>query len=154
MASPRYEHRQIGWTFMVPIGVILIAYMLIVFIAQGQVFVGIPVVVLLGVVYGAFAVLRTSVDRKEVRVGWTWGWPARRIPLKAIESHEQVRNKWWHGWGIRLIPGGMLYSVQGLDAVEIRYRDPKKRKDRMLRIGTDDAAGLVEAITQAQAGSR
>ncbi|MEM8705834.1 MAG: hypothetical protein AAGE98_05210 [Actinomycetota bacterium] len=154
MASPHYRHRQLGTMFMIPIGVILLAYMLFVFIVQERTLIGIPVILGLGLIYSAFAAITTTVDRKHVHVSWTWGWPARRIPLKAIASHEQVRSRWWHGFGVRLIPGGMLYSLQGLDAVEIRYRDAKKGKDRMLRIGTDDPAGLVEAITRANAPSR
>ena len=33
---------------------------------------------------------------------------------------ELVRNKWWHGWGVRWVPGGSMYNVWGLDAVELR----------------------------------
>jgi hypothetical protein len=57
-----------------------------------------------------------------------------------------ARNRWWYGWGIRLTPHGWLYNVWGLDAVEIR-----RTNGRTLRVGTDDAAPLVEAI---RAGKR
>jgi len=52
-----------------------------------------------------------------------------------------VRNQWWWGWGIRLIPGGWLYNVSGLDAVEL-----KMKNGRIFRIGTDEAQRLAEFI--------
>ena len=48
----------------------------------------------------------------------------------------------------------MLYSVWGLDTVEVQYRDARKGKDRMFRAGTDDAAGLVAAIEAARSTRR
>ena len=151
--SPSYAHRQIAWYLLV-IMVILGGYMLTVTIIAGRWIVGVPVTILVILVYAMLAVLRTEVDRKAVTIGFTFGWPKREIPLASITSVEQLRNKWWHGWGIRLIPGGMLYSVSGLDAVEIRYHDKRKGKDRMFRAGTDDAAGLVAAIEAARSTRR
>lgn len=154
MTSPRYEHRQIGWGFILPIALLIIPFLLVVMIAQGTIAAGVLLSLLIAIIYGSFATLRTSVDRKEVRISWTWGKPGRRIPITDIESHAKVRNRWWHGWGIRLIPGGMLYSLWGLDAVEIHYRDKKKGKTRMFRVGTNDVDGLDRAITEARAAGR
>jgi hypothetical protein len=57
-----------------------------------------------------------------------------------------VKNQWWWGWGIRLIPGGWLYNVSGLDAVEL-----KMKNGRVYRIGTDEPRKLAEFI-QAKLG--
>ncbi len=50
-------------------------------------------------------------------------------------------NKWWWGWGIHLTPRGWLYSVAGLDAVEIALH-----KGKTLRISSDDVIGLMHAL--------
>jgi hypothetical protein len=61
-------------------------------------------------------------------------------------SHEVVgfrvvRNKWYHGWGVRKIPGGWMYNVWGLDAVELELASGKK-----FRIGTDEPQDLAAAL--------
>ncbi len=145
-----YTHRQIGWIYIVPIAVILVPFLLIAMIAQRQLVLGIGLTLVLALVYGSFATLNTRIDGRDLKVGWTFGWPGRRIPLGAIVSHQPVRNRWWYGWGVRPIPGGMLHSVWGLDAVEIRYRDAKRGKERMFRVGSDDVAGLDSALTAAR----
>ena len=53
-----------------------------------------------------------------------------------------VRNKWIYGWGIRRLPGGWMYNVWGLDAIELDLVSGKR-----FRIGTDDPDGLLAAIT-------
>ena len=51
-----------------------------------------------------------------------------------------VRNRWWYGLGIRWFPGGTLWNVWGLDAVEFDLGS-----GRALRIGTDQPEQLLEA---------
>ncbi|MEO0492313.1 MAG: hypothetical protein AAF081_02740 [Actinomycetota bacterium] len=151
MAARTYAHRQAAWNLIIPIGALAIPFVMAMMILAGTILGAVLVGIGLGVAYATFGSLHTSVDADEVTAGWTWGWPRRRIPVKHIESHAAVRNRWWHGWGVRLIPGGMLYSVWGLDAIEIHYRDVRLGKARMFRIGTDDVAGLDDAITAARA---
>ena len=103
------------------------------------------VVAIVVVILTAFTALTTEVTDEHIRVAFRFGWPARTIPLSSITSHEPVRNRWWYGLGVRLIPGGWLYAVWGLDAVEIRY-DDGHRGERTFRIGTDDETGLDAAI--------
>ena len=93
----------------------------------------------------AFSAIDTTVDQEAVRAAFRFGWPARTIPLASISSHQPVRNSWWWGFGIRLVPGGWMYNVWGLDAIEIRYHDGGRA--RVFRIGTDDPQGLDAAIT-------
>ncbi|MEM9202324.1 MAG: hypothetical protein AAGC53_11710 [Actinomycetota bacterium] len=149
MATP-YRNRQVGWGYLIPLLVILIPFA----VASGQWVLGIIVTIVMTIVYGSFATLNTVVDRGQVRVTFTGPWPRRSIPVSSIRQHEVVRNRWWHGWGIRRIPGGWMYSVWGLDAVEILYRDPKKGRDVLFRVGTNDAEGLADAITAARSNHR
>ena len=152
MAAP-YRNTQVAWIFLVPL-ILLVPFVVVMTSVENAWWVGLIVAVVLAAVYGMFSTLRTSVERGEFRAQFTYGWPRRTIPVSAITSHEPARGRWWHGWGIRLIPGGMLYSVWGLDTIEIHYRDTRKGKDRMFRIGTDDPEGLDAALTAARANRR
>ena len=145
-----YRNTQLAWIYLVPL-IVLVPFVVIGTALSGAWWVGLLVGIVLAFVYGMFSTLNTRVERGEVRIHFTYGWPRRTIPVSAITSHHPVRGKWWHGWGIRWIPGGMLYSVWGLDAVEIQYRDAKKGKDRLFRAGTDDPEGFDAAIAAARA---
>jgi hypothetical protein len=149
MASP-YRNRQFAWIYLIPL-IVLVPFVVVMTSVENAWWVGLLLAMVLAFVYGMFATLSTRVERGEFHAHFTYGWPRRTIPISAIQSHEPARGKWWHGWGIRFIPGGMLYSVWGLDTIEIRYRDAKKGKDRMFRIGTDDTEGLDAALTAARA---
>ena len=86
----------------------------------------------------AFHGLGTEVGGGEVRVWFGPGWIRKSVPIEAIATAEPTRNRWWMGWGIRLIGRrATLWSVSGLDAVELRLRSGET-----FRIGTDDAPGL------------
>ena len=149
MAKP-YRNTQFSWVYLFPL-VFLVPFVIVMTAQENAWWVGLIVAVILAFVYGMFLTLNTRVERGEFRAHFTYGWPRRVIPVRAIQSHERARGKWWHGWGIRFIPGGMLYSVWGLDTVEIRYRDARKGKDRMFRVGTNDPEGLDAALTEARA---
>jgi hypothetical protein len=93
-------------------------------------------------VINAFARLKVEVGPGELVIGFTYGWPRRTIQRSEIQSFEIVRNSPIWGWGIRWIPGGWLWNVWGLDAVELRLAG-----GRRLRIGTDDPDGLLAALS-------
>lgn len=68
-----------------------------------------PTVAVLLVVGLAFTVLRVTVDRRGLRVGFgPWGWPQVTVALDEIEYAEvaEVRPAEWGGWGYRMRPGG------------------------------------------------
>lgn len=71
----------------------------------------------------------------------------RRIALAEIQRATPVRNAWWNGWGVRLIPGGMMYNVYGLSAVELVLVNGSR-----FRIGTDEPDALTRAIRAAVGG--
>ena len=69
----------------------------------------------------------------------------KRIALRDVQGWREVRNPWYSGWGIHLAPGGVLWNVSGFDAVQLALADGKR-----FRIGTDEPAALVAAITRAK----
>lgn len=101
----------------------------------------------------AFSALTVEVDEETVVLRYQWGWPRKTIKRSRVVSHRVVRNRWYHGLGLRWIPGGELWNVWGLDAVELAFgpdasdnyiAEPKRR--RRFRIGTDDPDGLERAL--------
>ena len=94
-----------------------------------------------------FLSLTVSIDDSSVELRFGIGLIRRRIPLERIESARAVRNSWWYGLGIRLTPHGWMWNLQGLDAVELTYREGGR-----FRIGTADPEGLAAAINEACEG--
>lgn len=104
--------------------------------------VGIPLAVLAVAAY-LFSGLTVRVDHTSVAIRFGPGLIRKSFSLSDIASCGPVRNRWWYGWGIRKIPGGWLYNVSGLDAVELQMKD-----GRVYRIGTDEPRALADAIVQ------
>ena len=48
---------------------------------------------------------------------------------------------------------GWCYEVWALDAIEVHYRNDRGR-EQMIRIGTNDADGLDDALTEVTIGAR
>jgi hypothetical protein len=72
----------------------------------------------------------------------------RRIWFDNVISCKPVRNPWWYGWGIHRYPGGWVYNIHGLDAVELELK-----KGAKVRIGTDEPLRLAEIIDNRLAGN-
>ncbi|MCY3739116.1 MAG: hypothetical protein OXG13_22160 [Gemmatimonadaceae bacterium] len=88
-----------------------------------------------------FGSLTVEVSGGHVRIRFGIGLIHKRWPLDGIEACRPVRNTWLYGWGIRKIPGGWLYNVSGLDAVELKLKGGKT-----VRIGTDEPQALAAAL--------
>ena len=93
-----------------------------------------------------FRSLSVEVDAQALRCWFGGGLIRHRIPLAQIESAEVVRNRWYYGWGIRWLPGGWMFNIEGLDAVELRLASGKR-----FRVGTDQPQELVAAIERQMA---
>ena len=140
----RYEHEQraylIHWV-IAPVFLIAVAGLL----SGGSSLSVWLVVAITGFLFAwlaaTFSVLTVIVDGDHLRLYFGRGWPRKSIALREIVSVAPVRNRWWYGLGIRWIPGGTLWNVWGLDAVEFRLAS-----GRVFRIGTDDVDGLVAAV--------
>jgi len=137
-----YKHTQMtGWAIIGPVGIAIIATFYFWF-AQGHLASLIIGLVLLIVLF-LFISLSVVVDDESIRTWFGPGLIRKRIPLSEVKSAEPVRNKWYYGWGVRYIPGGMMYNVGGLDAVELVFDNGGK-----FRIGTDEPQQLNAVIQQ------
>ena len=103
------------------------------------------------IVFGALLLVAVVFSSLTVQVSASslvfWFGPGvlrRQVPLAEVESVEVVRNPWYWGVGWRLTPRGMLYSVSGLDAVEITRKDGSR-----FRLGTDQPERLARALSDA-----
>ncbi len=88
-----------------------------------------------------FTSMTVYCDNDTLKIRFWTGLIYKKFLLKDITSCMVVRNRWYYGWGIRKIPGGWLFNVSGLDAVEILMKDGK-----MYRIGTDKPEELYEYL--------
>ncbi|HSD67043.1 MAG TPA: hypothetical protein VLF95_10095 [Vicinamibacteria bacterium] len=105
----------------------------------------VPLLLIAALLVFVFGTLTVEVDEEAIRLRFGIGLVRRRIPLRNVQGWREVRNPWYSGWGIRLGPGGVLWNVSGLDAVQLALGDGKH-----FRIGTDEPAALASAITRAK----
>ena len=140
-----YEHTQTAKTNIVTaIALLPVAIVLVASAGEQDLAVVILLLVSIGLVLAIvtlFSRLTVEVSVTQVRLFWSFGWPARSIARSDIRSVEVVRNRWIYGWGIRVVRGGWLWNVWGLDAVELELADERK-----FRIGTDEPYELAAAL--------
>jgi hypothetical protein len=141
-----YSHTQFGWTIIT----VLVAALIIISAAGSRLGPGSPgwgalmaAEVLLALLVPVFGWLTVTVDREAVTAKFGIGIIRRKIRLMDIESAARVRNKWYYGWGIHRGPGGWIFNVSGLDAVQIVLKRGGK-----FRIGSDEPEELTRAIRE------
>ena len=142
-----YQRTQWGWIAL-PILVVVIAVMLLTVVVADELaevfWWSIAFIAAICLVVGHFSRLTVTVDDDAVTVAFGLiNRPHRTIPFDDVVEVQKVRNKWWYGYGVRWIPDGLMYNVQGNDAVELTYPTGKK-----FRIGTDDVDGLYAVLAQ------
>jgi len=140
-----YRHTQVGHLVL---GIMAASVLFTVWVLQRA---GAPAgawasLVVLGVISVLFGSLTVEVDRDQLRFWFGPGFLRRTVPLEEITASRVVTNRWWYGWGIRRIPGGWMYNISGLKAVELTLRGGK-----MLRVGTDEPEVLNRRIEMARA---
>lgn len=144
----KYDKSQIGWFLIVVLVLINISISISYFFQIGDkpltenvYYVLFSLFVLLLLI---FYKLRVKVDEKGIDI--IYGVGLIKIGLRPDEviSVKKVKNSWIHGYGIRIISGGILYNIQGIDAVEINY--VQKSKNKKVRIGSADVDNLLLAI--------
>jgi hypothetical protein len=139
---PHYRHTQFGWVIIGSIAATLLCVIPLVAVpgAPGGVVLLAGILVLAGL---AFSTLTVEVDASEIRIRFTGGLVRKRVALAELRAQRVVRNPWLYGWGIHKIPGGWIWNVSGLDAVELLLVD-----GRVLRVGTDEPEALARAIAR------
>lgn len=138
----RYTHTQIGW---VTLGILGTSSALVVWLAlEVDAW---PTWLAVGLVVAAaamFATLTIRIDDAHVTASFGPGLIRRRLALDQVAAFGAVTNSPLWGWGIRLVPGGWMWNVSGLRAVELRTRD-----GRAWRLGTDEPDALCRALERA-----
>lgn len=141
----RYEHTETGWVIITVLGGVTALSALTAAFAPScepnYVLYGVPVILFASLL--AFYKMTVTVDEAAVRLRLGIGLVRVNVLLADIVSAEAVKGRWYHGWGIRFLGDGWLYSVNSLDAVELKLKN-----GRRCRIGTNDPAGLLAAVKQ------
>jgi hypothetical protein len=136
-----YRRTQIGWlTGGIPLGFFGATGVFL--IASGHVGVGLAVVGMGTLVATLFGWLTVSVDSSALHLMFGIGY-RRAIPLAEVRTVTPSRSPWWAGWGIRFVPRGFLYNVSGRQVVDLELSN-----GRRVMIGTEDPAGLADAINE------
>jgi hypothetical protein len=99
------------------------------------------VFLLILILFALFYSLTVEITDEKIHIKFGVGLIKKTIKVNDVVEVRQVRNPWYYGWGIRWFPGGWLYNVSGLDAVELVMTTGKK-----YRIGTDEPEKLFKAI--------
>ena len=140
-----YRHTQAGWFGPPVIGLFaLISVPILAAEETSAWFTAVMVAFMVGLVgvVVLFSWLRVTVSGGQAVAAFGFGWPRRVIELSEVVAVRQVRNRWWYGWGMRKVPGGWMYNVWGLDAVELEFASSK-----VFRIGTDEPEELFTALS-------
>jgi hypothetical protein len=135
-----YRHTQVGWITLgalLGFGSLATGLMLVAELTG----VGLAVAAVSILLAALFGTLTVTVDRQSLVARFGIGLIRKKIDLSTVRAYEPVRTPWYYGWGIRIYPGGVLYNVSGLQAVEFTYDGGKR-----CRIGTDEPTELVAAV--------
>jgi hypothetical protein len=146
MMNERYRHTQIGWTLIVLVVAVVLAELTIVAFSEPR---GTLALALSGAFVAVVAVMLAlfstlTVDDRAVRLWFGLGSLRREVMLADITAARKVQKHWYAGWGVRIIPGGRLYNVGGLEAVELEMDN-----GRVVRVGTDQPDALLAAVNAA-----
>ena len=142
--NTHYRHTQVGWV-MLGAAAAAVALGWAGLPPEAAAAARVPLLLIAAFLVLFFGALTVEADEEAIRLRFGIGLVRKRIPLRDVQGWREVRNPWYSGWGIRLGPGGVLWNVSGFDAVQLALGDGKH-----FRIGTDEPAALVSAITRAK----
>ena len=147
MNTDEYSHTQLGWVVLLSVVAAIIAILLIGFFTKELPVVASVVLIFLVLALACFTTLTVRVNRNRLRISFGPGLVEKSFPLGEVTSCRIVTNPWYYGWGVRIIPGGWLFNVSGLRAVEIQMKNGK-----MYRIGSDEPEKLESFLKEKLAG--
>lgn len=138
-----YQHRQFGLAMLAIMIIPTLGLIAAVGLANQPAALP-PLVIVLAVLISTmiiFGSLTVEVDARQISLYFGGGLLRRAVPVEQIRQVKVVRNPLWMGLGIHFFPGGIIYNVSGLDAVELTLQD-----GRLIRIGSDEPGALAKAI--------
>lgn len=105
-------------------------------------FVLIVSVVFFLIIFLLFFKLTIAVNDSNIVISFGVGIIRKKVSLGDIKEVKRVKTNWYNGWGIRKIKNGMLYNIQGFNAIELSF----KNKKSILRIGISSSSDLDKEI--------
>ena len=141
---PRYHHRQTN--IVTPL---IFAAIAAVAIAGWTLFAPakLPVAILIGplafiaIAVAIFSTFTVTVTDSELTFAFGLGIMRRRVPLTDIVSADRSSVPSWYSVGVKVHPGHITYMVANGPVVAVTLTE-----GMALRIGTDDADGLLAAL--------
>ena len=129
----KYESTQTGWFFIILMSAIVAIITFSYYLQLGNnplpenVFRLLLFVFILILIN--FYKLKIRVDETGINILYGIGLIHIKIQPDSVESVQTVKTPWLYGFGIRFTFNGMLYNIQGRDAVRIYYfQDGKSKK--------------------------
>jgi len=142
-----YRHRQFGRPAVVSLIVVTALLFVVFFFAVGprplMLALLAPVLAIVIVVHYVASSLTVEVSERELSWYFGPGFWRKRIARPDIAAVTRVRLPWWYGIGIKYTPRAWVYLVAPGDGVEVALTNGEA-----FRIGTDDASGLVAALSK------
>jgi len=135
-----YNHTQRS-KILIFIIIFVLLFMIFLMYRFGFNWIGAIVFVLMVIALYLFNSLTVTVDNEKICASFGPGLIKRTIQFRVVKSAEKVKNKWYYGFGIRLVPGGQMYNVAGMDAIELKLTN-----GRVFRIGTDEPNKLLQIV--------
>lgn len=136
----KYESNQTGWFFITIILAVLIVVTTGYYYQLGnnplptnvfQLLLFVFILILIN-----FYKLKIRVDDTGINILYGIGLIHIKLQPGSITSVQTVKTSWLYGFGIRITLKGMLYNIQGRDAVRISYVEDGKSKT--VTIGSED----------------
>jgi hypothetical protein len=141
-----YKEEQFGWAMNVWILILpflmLLFYLLEIGDKPMPLFVLIVSVVFFLIIFLLFFKLTVAVNDSNIVISFGVGIIRKKVSLGDIKEVKRVKTNWYNGWGIRKIKNGMLYNIQGFNAIELSF----KNKKSILRIGIRSSSDLDKEI--------
>ncbi len=141
-----YKEEQFGWAMNVWILILpflmLLFYLLEIGDKPMPLFVLIVSVVFFLIIFLLFFKLTVAVNDSNIVISFGVGIIRKKVSLGDIKEVKRVKTNWYNGWGIRKIKNGMLYNIQGFNAIELSF----KNKKSILRIGISSSSDLDKEI--------
>ncbi len=141
-----YKEEQFGWAMNAWILILpflmLLFYLLEIGDKPMPLYILAIFVVFFLIIFLLFFKLTISVNDKFIVISFGVGIIRKKVPLSEVHEVKRVKTSWYNGWGIHKIKNGMLYNIQGFNAIELSF----KSKKSILRIGINLSSALDKEI--------
>jgi hypothetical protein len=144
----KYEKVQIGWFMIILFSIIIISLTICYLMKIGDsplpLKVYLTLIISFVLVLLTFYRLKIRVDDSGIHIIYGIGLVNVMIKPEKINLVSVIKTSWFSGFGIRITENGMLYNIQGENAIEISYELNGKNKN--VQVGTNDVLALKEFI--------